>query len=157
MPIEHNNTILKRCESLRGFVQTFLELVSADCDLQTLSCHLGMMVRRFAAVIEANNPEFVQLIQVMDFLGAQISAQAQIAIKHHAVLRQDYLDSHGEDVHGVVIGGPGVEAFIATFQGDKIVVEGPAAGAFVSAFGGKKLVVENADTAQEPKLNGKPS
>ena len=68
-------------------------LNTPECDLRSAACQLSHLVRKFSGVLEGNHPEFVQLVNVLDFLGQQISAQTGQAIEHHALIVADYVDS----------------------------------------------------------------
>lgn len=92
MPIQ-----LTRSESLRLCAKQLTDMLSApECDLRSAACQLSHLVRKFSGVLEGNHPEFVQLVNVMDFLGQQISAQTGQALEHHAAIIADYVDAHTE-------------------------------------------------------------
>jgi hypothetical protein len=97
MAIEHNNTVLKRSDSLYSCAKGFADLVNKPAELKFAAACLSFMVRKFSAVVEANNPEFVQLSYVLDFLGAQIQSQTNLSVEHQPALRTQYLESAAEE------------------------------------------------------------
>lgn len=92
MPIQFT-----RSESLHLCARQLTDMLNTpECDLRSAACQLSHLVRKFSGVLEGNHPEFVQLVNVMDFLGQQISAQTGQALEHHVALISDYIDAHGD-------------------------------------------------------------